>query len=95
MSKDPINDRYSKRQKNRKLHDLSRKGMTPEEIEAEEAAIKEAGKVEPIRAGEEPGRNDPCPCGSGRKYKKCCYGQDTAAGKSGGLLGAIKRKLGG
>jgi uncharacterized protein YecA (UPF0149 family) len=19
-----------------------------------------------------PGRNDPCPCGSGRKYKKCC-----------------------
>jgi len=25
-----------------------------------------------------PGRNDPCPCGSGKKYKKCCYltGQD-------------------
>jgi hypothetical protein len=23
------------------------------------------------RAEEEPGRNDPCPCGSGRKYKKC------------------------
>jgi uncharacterized protein YecA (UPF0149 family) len=21
---------------------------------------------------DEPGRNDPCPCGSGRKYKKCC-----------------------
>lgn len=21
-------------------------------------------------------RNDPCPCGSGRKYKKCCYGKD-------------------
>ena len=20
------------------------------------------------------GRNDPCPCGSGRKYKKCCFG---------------------
>ena len=20
------------------------------------------------------GRNDPCPCGSGRKYKKCCHG---------------------
>jgi len=25
------------------------------------------------------GRNDPCPCGSGRKYKKCCLGRDTAA----------------
>ncbi|MEF8940726.1 MAG: SEC-C metal-binding domain-containing protein [Salinivenus sp.] len=22
-----------------------------------------------------PGRNDPCPCGSGRKYKHCCRGQ--------------------
>lgn len=20
-----------------------------------------------------PGRNDPCPCGSGKKFKKCCY----------------------
>jgi len=23
-------------------------------------------------AAEKPGRNDPCPCGSGKKYKKCC-----------------------
>lgn len=27
--------------------------------------------VQPIRAERTPGRNDPCPCGSGRKYKKC------------------------
>ncbi len=26
----------------------------------------------PSRAGGKPGRNDPCPCGSGRKYKRCC-----------------------
>jgi uncharacterized protein len=26
----------------------------------------------PIRAAATPGRNDPCSCGSGRKYKKCC-----------------------
>lgn len=25
-----------------------------------------------IRKGEKIGRNDPCPCGSGKKYKKCC-----------------------
>ena len=25
------------------------------------------------------GRNDPCPCGSGKKYKKCCLGKDKAA----------------
>lgn len=26
----------------------------------------------PIQTGGAPGRNDPCPCGSGKKYKKCC-----------------------
>lgn len=26
----------------------------------------------PIRTGDKIGRNDPCPCGSGKKYKKCC-----------------------
>ena len=26
------------------------------------------------------GRNDPCPCGSGRKYKHCCLAQSAAAG---------------
>jgi hypothetical protein len=26
----------------------------------------------PPRAARSPGRNDPCPCGSGRKYKHCC-----------------------
>jgi len=24
------------------------------------------------------GRNDPCPCGSGKKYKKCCLARDEA-----------------
>ncbi len=28
--------------------------------------------VEPIHADKVVGRNDPCPCGSGKKYKKCC-----------------------
>ena len=25
-----------------------------------------------VRSGKKVGRNDPCPCGSGKKYKKCC-----------------------
>jgi preprotein translocase subunit SecA len=30
-------------------------------------------KIEPIRnRGQKVGRNDPCPCGSGKKYKNCC-----------------------
>jgi len=28
-----------------------------------------------LRASSNTGRNDPCPCGSGRKYKKCCLGK--------------------
>jgi len=31
-----------------------------------------AGKKQPVRKDKKPGRNDPCPCGSGKKYKKCC-----------------------
>jgi len=39
----------------------------------------ETGPVEPIRnVGQKVGRNDPCPCGSGRKFKNCC-------GKSSGV----------
>jgi preprotein translocase subunit SecA len=29
------------------------------------------GTNEPVTVEDEPGRNDPCPCGSGKKYKKC------------------------
>ena len=34
----------------------------------EEAAVA----VAPVRREKKVGRNDPCPCGSGKKYKKCC-----------------------
>jgi preprotein translocase subunit SecA len=29
-------------------------------------------KSRPVVVGDKTGRNDPCPCGSGKKYKKCC-----------------------
>lgn len=35
------------------------------------SAAGEAGHT-PVRADARVGRNDPCPCGSGKKYKKCC-----------------------
>ncbi|WKZ33846.1 MAG: preprotein translocase subunit SecA [Thermodesulfobacteriota bacterium] len=38
-----------------------------------EEADKGPEKEQPVvRAGEKVGRNDPCPCGSGLKYKRCC-----------------------
>ena len=37
-------------------------------------------KIEPIRnRGERIGRNDPCPCGSGKKYKQCCMRRSDVA----------------
>ena len=32
----------------------------------------QAEAPKPVRTGAKVGRNDPCPCGSGKKYKKCC-----------------------
>jgi len=37
----------------------------------------EAVKQEPVKVGPKIGRNDPCPCGSGKKYKNC-HGKDVA-----------------
>jgi uncharacterized protein YecA (UPF0149 family) len=37
---------------------------------SEEKAKKK--KQQPVRAQPTIGRNKPCPCGSGKKYKKCC-----------------------
>ena len=45
-----------------------------------EAVAKETGTTasdatapkQPVKKGVKVGRNDPCPCGSGKKYKKCC-----------------------
>jgi preprotein translocase subunit SecA len=40
------------------------------DIVSEAAAAVE--KAKPVRVGPKVGRNDPCPCGSGKKYKQCC-----------------------
>ena len=40
------------------------------DVVSEAAAAAE--KIKPVRTGPKVGRNDPCPCGSGKKYKQCC-----------------------
>ncbi|MBI5773179.1 MAG: preprotein translocase subunit SecA [Verrucomicrobia bacterium] len=35
-------------------------------------AAETLAKIKPVRTGPKVGRNDPCPCGSGKKYKQCC-----------------------
>lgn len=34
--------------------------------------VKEFKRSKTVHKEKVPGRNDPCPCGSGKKYKKCC-----------------------
>ena len=48
-------------------------GKTPAEVSEGDSSLMSFKKVETYRR-EQPriGRNDPCPCGSGKKYKKCC-----------------------
>lgn len=58
----------------------TRKDDIEEQREAQRAAAAGAGqasqqKVEPVRAEPKIGRNDPCPCGSGKKFKNC-HGRD-------------------
>nr|WP_272917305.1 SEC-C metal-binding domain-containing protein [Halobacillus litoralis] len=51
------------------------KGHKPVELPRQkQAAFKEEPreKVVPFKQDRKIGRNEPCPCGSGKKYKKCC-----------------------
>ncbi len=49
---------------------------------AELTALRQPSPRAAVHAPVHPavGRNDPCPCGSGKKYKKCCMGKSTAVG---------------
>jgi preprotein translocase subunit SecA len=44
----------------------------PKESSIHDRMMSSAGKQHTIKSNAKVGRNDPCPCGSGKKYKKCC-----------------------
>ena len=58
------------------LDDMEEEFQRKKRRELEQARMAGAGEVlniqQVVRSGDKVGRNDPCPCGSGRKYKKCC-----------------------
>ena len=48
-------------------------GKKASDVVSEAASAAEAqAKAKPVRTGPKVGRNDPCTCGSGKKYKNCC-----------------------
>ena len=49
------------------------RGDAPIETRRKTASVAPRGPAPRAADGSKLGRNDPCPCGSGKKYKKCCY----------------------
>ncbi|GHV30096.1 protein translocase subunit SecA [Synergistales bacterium] len=70
-------DRTSRRREMRESRDMLLPGAGPGMSGEARAAARAAGdaKPQPIHKGPKTGRNDPCPCGSGKKYKHC-HGRD-------------------
>lgn len=60
------------------LEEIYQGSMGPHAVESEDPLLffeqcRARAKGDPAEAAESsPGRNDPCPCGSAKKYKKCC-----------------------
>ena len=55
----------------RQVHPSSSDATQTEPEYNGEVAVAEAPKQRPVRVGQKVGRNDACPCGSGKKYKQC------------------------
>ena len=54
----------------RRQEDVQRKAVV--KVTATSSGGDNTVKSTPVRKGNKIGPNDPCPCGSGKKYKKCC-----------------------
>lgn len=54
----------------RRREDVERKAVA--KVTATSSGGDNTVKASPVRKGHKVGPNDPCPCGSGKKYKKCC-----------------------
>ncbi len=63
MSKKDTGDRFHAREDRRKDYEKQLPGEDDPELPP---------PVEPLQSEGRHGRNDPCSCGSGKKYKKCC-----------------------
>ncbi len=63
MSADRFAKHYESQQERKKR---SASLVSPDDPPLPDAPVEQAKKANAV------GRNDPCPCGSGQKYKKCC-----------------------
>ncbi|HMG20396.1 MAG TPA: PBPRA1643 family SWIM/SEC-C metal-binding motif protein [Kofleriaceae bacterium] len=55
-------------------------GIEPEQPEDISDVLRALNPPAPVIAAPTVGRNEPCPCGSGKKFKKCCESAPTPSG---------------
>jgi preprotein translocase subunit SecA len=65
-----LTEEEEKPQQSKAVQDALKREQIAQPIETAGDGTDNANKT--IRKGKKVGRNDPCPCGSGKKYKKCC-----------------------
>ncbi|HKL38741.1 MAG TPA: SEC-C metal-binding domain-containing protein, partial [Bacteroidales bacterium] len=64
-------DEIQEAQRRRQLDMSKYEAKRPETVASQQAGRGGQQKAEPVKAGPKVGRNEPCPCGSGKKYKNC------------------------
>ena len=64
----------------RRREDVERKAVA--KVTTTSTGGDDSVKSSPVRKGKKVGPNDPCPCGSGKKYKKCCGSPEKLAQKA-------------
>jgi preprotein translocase subunit SecA len=67
----PAEQQETGAQEGSSLHKLARQGTTAEDKTGMPTIEGKSSEVKTIKGAARVGRNDPCPCGSGKKYKKC------------------------
>lgn len=66
MSSGKFDDRYARQLDRKRLEEQATRKSDEDEEPLPETPVEQA------TTNRVAGRNDPCPCGSGKKYKKCC-----------------------
>jgi preprotein translocase subunit SecA len=76
VSSEAAESRPQRRPRATSIDELEAEFQRKKRRELEQARLAGSGDYQPVqqvvRSGAKVGRNDPCPCGSGKKYKKCC-----------------------
>ncbi|MCB9176617.1 MAG: preprotein translocase subunit SecA [Caldilineae bacterium] len=79
MLAEPVQSQAVPNRQERRLERATAGRGSLADVGARSTARPVAQAPEPVRTGDKVGRNDPCPCGSGKKYKQCHMKEDMAA----------------